>query len=68
MNAREMADAHFYRKLRMYRTAYSPMYGTFVGIQKVRFDERGDYILDCHVVGHEGTHMFRVSELERFGL
>jgi hypothetical protein len=68
MTAREMADVHFYRKLRLYRTAYSPVYRAYVGIKKVRVDSNGEYILDCHVDGYEGTHLFRVRELERYGL
>ena len=57
-------------KLRLYKTAYSPLYETFVGIKNVRKDDRGEFILDCTVAGHpkDHIHLFRVHELERFCL
>lgn len=63
-------DPDFLKKLPLYKTAYSPLYETFVGILKVRYDDLDGPILDCHVAGQspEQITLFRVSELENFVL
>jgi len=55
---------------KFYKTAYSPLHETFVGIRKVRKDDHGEYIIDAHVAGtpKDEIHLFRVNELERFCL
>ncbi len=63
-------DPDFLKKLPLYRTAYSPLYETFVGIRKVWYDDLGEPILDCHVAGQDPgqSTLFRVCELENFVL
>jgi hypothetical protein len=63
-------DPDFLKKLPLYKTAYSPLYETYVGIVKVRYDDLGEPILDCRVAGHDADQitLFRVCELENFVL
>ena len=65
----DMTDFEF-KLEKFYKTAYSPLFETFVGIRKVRKDDRGEYIVDAHVAGtpKDDIHLFRVHELERFCL
>ena len=59
----------FQKKLPLYKTAYSPVWGTYVGIKKVREDENGRPILDCTIAGRpEEIVMFRVDELTNYCL
>jgi len=60
----------FRKKLHLYKTAFSPLYGTYVGIRKVREDTSGYPILDCTVAGmsEDVLVMFRPHELENFCL
>ena len=57
-------------KMNLYKTAWSPLFEKYVGIKKVRKDDLGEYILDCHLAGEpeDNIIMFRVHELERFCL
>ena len=60
----------FRKKLHLYKTAFSPLYDTYVGIQRVREDEDGFPILDCTVAGWRKDILvsFRPHELESFCL
>jgi len=60
----------FRKKLHLYKTAFSPLYDTYVGIQNVREDEDGFPILDCTVAGmsKDVLVLFRPSELKSFCL
>ena len=57
-------------KMRLYKTAYSPLYETFVGIRHVHQDVFGGLIITAHVAGlpEDETALFRENELERFVL
>jgi hypothetical protein len=57
-------------KMKLYKTAYSPLYETFVGIRHTHQDVFGEWIITAHVAGtpQESTALFRVCELERFTL
>jgi hypothetical protein len=65
-----VTDLYFEKKLPLYRTAWSPLYETFVGIKKVRQDDTGRYILDCTIAGYPEDQivLFRPEELERYVL
>jgi hypothetical protein len=60
----------FRKKLHLYKTAFSPLYDTYVGIRRVREDEDGFPILDCTVAGWRDDILvsFRPHELESFCL
>lgn len=53
----------------LYKTAYSPLFQCFVGIQKAHTDVDGNFIFTCQNE-KEGlsNHLFRETELERFCL
>lgn len=57
-------------KIELYKTAYSPLHEEFVGIRKVRYDDNGRTILDCHVNGYpeDHIHLFRENELTDYVL
>lgn len=55
-------------KLRMYKTAYSKTYESFVGIIKVHNDLSGEPIITARIPGKEDYVLFRVCELEQFCL
>lgn len=63
-------DTDLLKKLPLYKTAYSPLYQTYVGINNVYYDVDGEPILSCRVAGHEPDRitLFRVCELDNFVL
>jgi hypothetical protein len=65
-----MMDTDFLKKLPLYKTAYSPLYQTYVGIENVYYDEAGEPIIAGRVAGHELDRitLFRVCELDNFVL
>lgn len=61
------AGDDFFEKLPLYKTAWSPLYGEYVSIKKVRYDSDQRPILDCTVGSSNGqTHLFRVEELTNY--
>ena len=62
----ERNDPDFEAKLRLYKTAFSPLHDTYVGIQNVRKLSDGSYVLDCVVPFFEDLIMFRPHELTNF--
>lgn len=52
----------------LYKTAYAPLYRQYVGIDKVRTDERGELIFECHLPNDDRTMLFRECELTNFCL
>lgn len=54
----------------LYKTAFSHLYDTFVGIKKVRVDALGQFIFDCTIAGYPKDQVvaFRECELTRFVL
>jgi hypothetical protein len=54
----------------LYKTAFSPLYDTFVGIKKIRTDQMGQFIFDCTIAGYPKDQVvaFRECELTRFVL
>lgn len=57
-------------KIYLYKTAYSPLFETYVGIKSVREDDNGGYIIEAHVHGQpqDVIHLFRVQELTNYVL
>ena len=53
-------------KLKLYRTAYSPLYGKYVAILGVRLFKGFEPMLDCEMGDKEIA--FRASELEGYCL
>lgn len=53
-------------KLKMYKTAFSPILNEFVGIIKVWNDELGEPIIKAKY--SQGEMLFRISELRDFCL
>lgn len=70
MNDFENPLSNFRKKLHLYKTAFSPLYDTYVGIRKVREDKDGFPILDCTVAGMSEDVLvsFRPHELKSFCL
>ena len=62
----ELIDPDFEDKLHLYKTAFSPLYGTYVGIKGLRKLPEGSYILNCVVPFNEALIMFRPHELTNF--
>lgn len=59
----------FDKKVYMYKTAFSPLYDTYVGIKSVYKDDGDDFILSCTVVGYgDRQFLFRDNELENYVL
>lgn len=56
-------------KQQLYKTAYSPLFDCFVGIEHAHKDDLGSWIFRCFnkEAGLEG-HLFREHELQRFCL
>jgi hypothetical protein len=65
-----MNDPDFLKKLPLYKTAFSPLYETYVGIVSVYYDDAGEPIIAGRVAGHEPDRitLFRVCELDNFVL
>ena len=59
-------DPDFEAKLHLYKTAFSPLYDTYVGIEGLRKLPDGSHILDCVVPFNEALIMFRPHELTNF--
>lgn len=55
-----------------YKTAFSPLFGVYVVIDKIRQDSNGEYILHCSSNYNPNciltNHLFRVDELNNFCL
>ena len=70
MNDFENPLSDFRKKLHLYKTAFSPLYDTYVGIREVREDKGGFPILDCTVAGMSKDVLvsFRPHELKDFCL
>lgn len=59
-------------KLELYKTAYSPLFDSYVGIKKVRYDDSNNAILDCEMYDSETNTkipmIFRENELTQYCL
>lgn len=55
-------------KMALYKTAFSPLYDTYVGIKNVRYDEFDNAIITASVAGEDGRFLFREYELTRYCL
>ena len=62
----ERNDPDFEAKLHLYRTAFSPIHNTYVGIECVRKLSDESFILDCVVPFKEDLVMFRPHQLTNF--
>lgn len=57
----------FFKKLPLYKTAWSPLHGEYVSIKNVRYDSDKRPILDCTIGSLNGQiHLFRVEELTNY--
>lgn len=50
----------------LYKTAFSPMYNTYVGIKHTWQDSNGQFLFQCRVCDHDGLVLFRECELRCF--
>ena len=64
----ERIDLDFEAKLHLYKTAFSPLYNTYVGIEKVRKLADGSYVLNCTVASKTDIVLFRPYELTNYVL
>lgn len=55
-------------KLRLYKTAWSPVFSCYVGIVRVYLDENGADILLCKLAYTDQLHVFRANELTSYVL
>lgn len=55
-------------KMKLYKTAYSPLYETYVGIKSVYYDSNDEAVITASVAGLDGNFLFREYELERYCL
>ncbi len=57
-------------KEKLYRTAWSPLYGTYVSIAHAHTDDRGAWIFKCDgpPLSECNGHLFRAHELTDFCL
>jgi hypothetical protein len=59
-------------KQKLYKTAYSPMYGVYVGIDRAHQDDDGVWIYTCHstyvTTASFNDMLFRETELSQFCL
>lgn len=55
-------------KLRLYKTAWSPVFNCFVAILRVYTDENGAPILECRLHPSNNVILFRASELTDYVL
>lgn len=62
----ERNDPNFEAKLHLYKTAFSPLYNTYVGIEKVRKLSDGSYVLHCMMPPIAYPVLFRLHELTNF--
>ena len=62
----ERNDPDFEAKLHLYKTAFSTLYNTYVGIEKVRKLPDGSYVLNCMVPPIAYPLLFRPHELTNF--
>ena len=51
-----------------YKTAFSPFYDEYVGIQKVTKDVKDDLLIHGRLAYTDDVILFRVNELENYGL
>lgn len=62
------SDPNFSKKLPLYKTAYSLVYQTYVGILNISYTT-GEPILDCYLAGDSTTIIqFHPSELTQYCL
>jgi hypothetical protein len=63
-------DPDFFKKLYLYKTAFSPLHDRYVGIKKVQRDAFGGYWITAHVTGYPEyeTYLFRPFELTMYCL
>jgi hypothetical protein len=63
-------DRDFCAKLPMYRTAWSTVHETYVGLRAVWRDTDNVPVISAHVLGtpDEETHLFRPTELINYVL
>lgn len=64
----ESNDPDFEAKLHLYKTAFSPLYNTYVVIEKVRKLSNGSYVLYCVVPPKADMVLFRPYELTNYVL
>jgi hypothetical protein len=57
-----------YSKLELYKTAWSPLYKTFVGIEKVHYDVDGEPIITAIPAWSAKYILFRAHELTNYCL
>ena len=64
------ADPDFVEKLTLYRTAWSTIHETYVGLRAVWRDPNNVPVISAHVLGtpEEETHLFRPTELINYVL
>ena len=60
-------------KEEMFKTAYAPSFGCYVGIDHSHQDDRGEWIFTCHFTDPSDNRtfesfLFRTEELENFVL
>lgn len=55
-------------KLKLYKTAYSKTYESFVEIIKIHHDDMGEPIITARIPEVKDYVLFRVCELEKFCL
>lgn len=62
----ERNDPDFEAKLPLYKIAFSPLYNTYVGIEKVHKLSDGSYVLNCMVPLKADMVLFRPHELTNY--
>jgi len=55
-------------KLELYKTAYSPLYETYVSIKSVYFDCNGNAVITARPIDLNHDVLFREHELDRYCL
>lgn len=68
-NIPQSSDPDFLKKLPRYKTARSPVYDCYVGIDSVRYDDDGEPIITGHLgIAPDIPMLFRPWELEHYCL